>query len=195
MLVPILPARRPDIRRNRLIVCLRCGADQPQDSHFCTNCKTKLIKFPEPTPNPTIDLGESASFRHPSVHYHSVESLRLGELFQAVLCGEAPLDEFEDELADFCEVFDALINDQVVPMADSFTGRRDDPEIIEIVYIFKTGVRLYFEGQDKLSEALEAEDASLLEQGMKTFVDGHDYLYFGLELAEKFCISHELSDS
>ncbi len=168
------------------MACLRCGFELADQMQFCPQCKSPVIRFPnfEPPSDSLLDLGEDANFRQPEVHYHTEELLTLDSLFQAAQAQEEALEEFADQLALIGEVFDASIVGQIQPALDKLLVGREEKELAEIVYLLKTGIRLFYQGQDELWDALEG-DGTLSQAGFKNLVDGHDYLYFGKELADE----------
>lgn len=168
------------------MACLRCGYELADQMQFCPQCKSPVIRFPtfDPPSQSLLDLGEDANFREPAVHYHTEELLRLESLFQAVVAEEDVLEEFAEQLERLGEVFDESIVGQIQPALDKLLVGREEKELAEIVYVLKTGIRLFYQGQDELWDALEGEEG-LFQTGFKNLVDGHDYLYFGKELAEE----------
>ena len=167
------------------MTCLRCGFELADQMQFCPQCKSPVIRFPTFEPSDSLlDLGEDASFRQPEVHYHTEELLRLEALFQAASAEEDAVEDFAEQLAHLGEVFDESIIGQIQPALDKLLVGREEKELAEIVYLLKTGIRLFYQGQDELWDVLEG-DGTLSQVGFKNLVDGHDYLYFGKELAEE----------
>lgn len=170
-----------------MLACPKCGqSSQDRSIRYCPRCKIPLISFPLlDEARSTLDLGEGRSFRHPQLHYHTEPNLHLNELYRELLNGEDVLEAFEDQLEQLGEIFETFIEERIRPVADSLSGEREIEAVEELVYLFGTGVRLFYQGHDQILQALDGDSVDGLEKGMKELTDGQDYLYFGLELADE----------
>jgi AcrR family transcriptional regulator len=127
---------------------------------------------------------------HPTFHYETDAILELNDLVQQALDGEDVFEDLEDLVQAMAELYEDFDRRHTRPflsaLLEDAANHSDDPFPHQLSYVLKTGFELFGQGQSALRQFFESEsdEAEELERAARLIGDGHDYIYFGIELVK-----------
>ena len=137
-----------------------------------------------------LGFDEKIEYLHPTVHYETDAIAELYQLVSQALEGEDVFEALEDHvqsMAEFYEDFDCRhIRPFLSALAEDAANAPNDPFPHQLTYALETGSRLFERGRAALQEFIDSDsdDHEEFERAIQDLGDGHDYIYFGIELVQ-----------
>lgn len=171
------------------MLCVRCGADNPAGSKYCSQCQAVLIQS---GPSPAVgglEISETQSYVVPQERFLSRHLNELYELLAELLesgAGEAAVGEkltlLREAYQDFTEravpgLFDMLLHDEQVWPGHEFPG--------QVRYLVNSGVDLFGQGLAGLEQALDPLRPEAVEAAFETLQQGNDNLCLSFVMVEE----------
>lgn len=174
------------------MLCLKCSADNPNNSRYCKNCRAVLPRnLGQPPTVAAVSLKEGVEYPEPTHHYETEQILELHELVEDVLDGNDLFQELEEHLNNMARNYKEFEEKHIRPMQELLVRESarlpDDNYNTKLSFVLKTGMQLFHEGRKDFETFFETEsdDPEELEAAFARVGDGHDYICLGLEMAQE----------
>lgn len=174
------------------MICLQCGASNSDRSRYCAKCQAVLPKLLTQSQVPSsLEFNDKIEYLHPTVHYETDAILELHEVVGDALNGEDVFENLEEIVEALAETYQDFERENIRPFLEALmeeaSDNPDDPFPHQLSYVLKTGFQLFEKGRAALQQFIssECDDPNKLEHALFELGEGHDYIYFGVELVRQ----------
>ncbi len=151
-----------------MVVCIRCGHQNPEGEHFCESCNAVMPKISE-----TISAAPPGRI---NVHYN-----QLKEAVEKIQSGESTQEQYLETLNFvYNTIYERLIEVENMEISEEIK-----PDFEEQYQLGLSGIHFFLQGIEELKLYVEDSNPDHLTSGMESAYQGNENLNQALEMARE----------